>query len=42
VLPVVDGGGLWVLAILIGAVVGGILFVIFKRADYRKHGEVIQ
>lgn len=42
VLPVVDGGGLWVLAILIGAVVGGILFVIFKRADYHKHGEVIQ
>jgi len=42
VLPVVDGGGLWVLAILIGAVIGGVLFVVFKRADYRKHGEVVQ
>ena len=42
VLPVVDGGGLWVLAILIGALVGGILFVTFKRIDYHKHGDVIQ
>ena len=31
VLPVVENGPLWVLAILIGAVVGGILFVAFKK-----------
>jgi fructose-specific phosphotransferase system IIC component len=36
VLPVVDGGGLWVLAILIGTVVGGILFVAFKKYEYDK------
>lgn len=39
---VVDGGGLWVLAILIGALVGGILFVTFKRIDYHKYGDVIR
>lgn len=36
VLPVVENGPLWVLAILIGAVVGGILFVAFKKYDYDK------
>ncbi len=37
VLPVVDGGLMWVVAILIGAIVGGILFVLFKRAEYNKN-----
>lgn len=37
VLPVVENGPLWVLAILIGAVVGGILFVAFKKYDYDKN-----
>lgn len=41
VLPVVDGGLKWVLAILIGAVVGGILFVAFKAYEYRKSGDKI-
>lgn len=36
VLPVVENGPLWVLAILIGAVVGGILFVGFKKYDFEK------
>ena len=36
VLPVVESGPLWVLAILIGAVVGGILFVAFKKYDFEK------
>lgn len=36
VLPVVENGPLWVLAILIGAVVGGILFVLFKKYDFEK------
>ena len=36
VLPVVENGPLWVLAILIGAVVGGILFVLFKKYDFDK------
>ena len=36
VLPVVENAPLWVLAILIGTVVGGILFVIFKKYDYDK------
>lgn len=36
VLPVVENGTLWVLAILIGAVVGGILFVAFKKYDFEK------
>ena len=40
VLPVVDGGALWVLAILIGAVVGGILFVLFKKYDFEKKQKV--
>lgn len=37
VLPVVENGPLWVLAILIGAVVGGILFVAFKKYDFGKN-----
>lgn len=37
VLPVVENGPLWVLAILIGAVVGGILFVAFKKYDFDKN-----
>ena len=36
VLPVVENGPLWVIAILIGAVVGGILFVAFKKYDFEK------
>ena len=36
VLPVVDGGLQWVIAILIGAIVGGILFVIFKKVEFDK------
>lgn len=36
VLPVVDGGAMWVLAIAIGAVVGGLLFVMFKKYDWTK------
>lgn len=36
VLPVVENGPLWVLAILIGSVVGGILFVAFKKYDFEK------
>lgn len=36
VLPVVENGPLWVLAILIGAVVGGVLFVAFKKYDFEK------
>lgn len=36
VLPVVENGPLWVLAILIGAVVGGTLFVAFKKYDFEK------
>lgn len=38
VLPVVDGGLMWVLAILIGTVVGGALFVLFKKHDFDKNG----
>lgn len=40
VLPVVENGPLWVLAILIGAVVGGILFVAFKKYDFEKNQKV--
>ena len=36
VLPVVDGALQWVLAILIGSVVGGVLFLAFKRYEYQK------
>ena len=37
VLPVVENGPLWVLSILIGAVIGGILFVAFKKYDFEKN-----
>ena len=33
-----SGGLQWVIAILIGAVIGGILFVLFKKYDYDKNG----
>ena len=36
VLPVVTKGGLWVLAILIGALVGGVLFALFKKSQHAK------
>ena len=36
VLPVVENGGMWVLAIAIGTLVGGILFTAFKKYDYDK------
>ncbi|MBY4796871.1 fructose-specific PTS transporter subunit EIIC [Collinsella sp. AGMB00827] len=36
VLPVVDGGLLWVLAILAGSVVGGLLFILFKRSEFHR------
>ena len=36
VLPVVENGPMWVLAILIGALVGGVLFTAFKKYDYDK------
>ena len=38
VLPVVTNAFQWVLAILAGAVVGGILFVLFKKSQYEKNG----
>ena len=41
VLPVVDGGLQWVIAILIGAIVGGILFVIFKKVEYGKKQKAV-
>ena len=40
VLPVVDGGLQWVIAILIGAIVGGILLVLFKKVEYGKKQKV--
>lgn len=39
VLPVVENGPLWVLAILIGTVVGGVLFTAFKKYDYDKNAK---
>ena len=36
VLPVVDGGVQWVLAILAGSVVGGVLFALFKKREWSK------
>ena len=36
VLPVVDGGLQWVLAILVGTVVGGILFTTFKKHEWTR------
>ena len=41
VLPVVENGPQWVLAILIGAVVGGILFVAFKKYDFEKNQKAV-
>lgn len=41
VLPVVDGGLLWVIAILIGAVVGGILYTVFKASEYKRNGNKV-
>lgn len=41
VLPVVDGAAMWVLAILIGAVVGGVLFVLFKAHEYKANGNQV-
>lgn len=39
VLPVVENGPQWVLAILIGAVVSGSLFTLFKKYDYEKNAQ---
>lgn len=39
VLPVVENGPMWVLAILIGTVVGGVLFTAFKKYDYDKNAK---
>ena len=39
VLPVVENGPLWVLAILVGTVVGGVLFTAFKKYDYDKNAK---
>ena len=39
VLPVVENGPMWVLSILIGTVVGGVLFTAFKKYDYDKKQE---
>lgn len=39
VLPVVENGPLWVLAILIGTMVGGVLFTAFKKYDYDKNAK---
>ena len=41
VLPVVENGPQWVLAILIGAVIGGILFVAFKKYDFEKSQKAV-
>lgn len=41
VLPVVDGWYLWLLAIFAGVLVGGILYVIFKRSEYHKNGDKV-
>ena len=38
VLPVVTNPIQWVLAILAGAVVGGILLMLFKKHEYEKNG----
>ena len=42
VLPVVDGGLQWVLAILAGTVVGGILFTVFKKREWAKAQPAVQ
>ncbi len=36
VLPVVTNGGLWVLAIAIGSLVGGVLYAAFKKSQHKK------
>ena len=41
VLPVVDGGIQWVLAILAGTVVGGILFTAFKKHEWTRERAAI-
>ncbi|MCI6273215.1 MAG: fructose-specific PTS transporter subunit EIIC [Coriobacteriaceae bacterium] len=41
VLPVVDGWPLWLAAIFAGVLVGGILYVIFKRNEYHKNGDKV-
>lgn len=41
VLPVVDGGLAWVLSILAGVVLGGILFVAFKRYEYHQREDAL-
>lgn len=41
VLPVVDGWYLWLIAIFAGVIVGGILYVIFKRSEYHKNGDKV-
>ena len=41
VLPVVDGWYLWLIAIFAGVLVGGILYVIFKRNEYHKNGDKV-
>lgn len=41
VLPVVDGGIQWVLAILAGTVVGGILFTAFKKHEWTREQAAI-
>ncbi len=36
ILPVVTNGLMWIVAILAGAIVGGVLFLLFKRSQYNK------
>lgn len=41
VLPVVDGGLMWVIAILIGVVAGGLCLVAYKRYEFHKNGDKV-
>lgn len=41
VLLVVDGGLMWVVAILIGTIAGSLLFLLFKRSQYVKNGNKV-
>ena len=41
VLPVVTNGMMWVLAIAIGSVIGGLLFLMFKKYQYTKNGNKV-